>query len=76
MKYISGAYVNSKMSMYPINDKRILKMIIQRQSDDMSVIEIKFSRLKYVKLTPLDEDYTSEILGATFIVKKQLILLV
>ncbi len=33
IKYISGAYVNEKLSMIPVNDKRILK----RQFENPSV---------------------------------------
>ena len=31
LKYLSGAYVDEELSMYPINDRRVLNVIIQRQ---------------------------------------------
>ena len=43
LKYVSGAYVNADLSMHPINDMRELKMIIQRQDESPSAIELVFS---------------------------------
>ena len=31
MHYLSGAYVNENLDMYPVNDRGILRVIIQRQ---------------------------------------------
>ena len=70
IKYISGAYVNEKLNMLPVNNQRILHMIIQRQFENPSVIEMQFEGLKYLKLFPNDENYTCEILDATMIVKE------
>ena len=50
IKYLSGAYVDEKLSMYPINDRRILKVIIQRQFEDNSMIEMEFKGLRYLQL--------------------------
>ena len=42
LKYISGAYVNADLSMHPINDRRLLSVIIRgdlqgfERSQDMS----------------------------------------
>ena len=69
IKYISGAYVDEELSMFPINNKRILSMIIQGQFESPSVIEMQFAGLKYLKLFPNDENYTCEILDATMIFK-------
>ncbi|MBO4934508.1 MAG: hypothetical protein J5441_05005 [Clostridia bacterium] len=69
LKYVSGAYVNDDLSMYPVNDKRVLRVIIQRQSEKHSVIEMEFSGLNYLKLSPNDENYTCEILDSTLILK-------
>lgn len=69
MKYISGAYVNSDLSMHPVNDKRILKLIIQRQFNLHSAIEMEFLGLKYLKMFPNNEKFTCEILDATMILK-------
>ncbi len=69
MRYISGAYVNADLSMFAVNDKRILKVIIQRQYENPSAIEMEFSGLNYLKLFPNDENYTCEILDSTLILK-------
>lgn len=74
LKYISGAYVGESLSMHPVNDQRILRMIIQRQFKNPSVIELEFIGLKYLKLFPNDEEYTCEIFGATMILKEDYII--
>ena len=56
--------------MFPINNRRILSVIIQRQFKNPSVIEMQFMGLKYLRLFPNDENYTSEILDATMIIKE------
>lgn len=73
MKYISGAYVNDNLSMYPVNDDRTLNVIIQRQYSDISMFELEFQGLKYLKLFPVDNQYTCEILDATVILKNDCI---
>ena len=70
MHYLSGAYVNENMDMYPVNDRRILRVIIQRQYEEDSMIEMEFQGLKYLKLFPADEHYTCEILGSNIILKE------
>ena len=42
MHYLSGAYVNENLDMYPVNDRRILRVIIQRQYEEDSMIEMEF----------------------------------
>ena len=69
MSYISGAYVGNSLSMYPLNDRRILRVIIQRQFDENSMIELEFQGLKYLKLFPVDPYYTCEILDSTMLLK-------
>lgn len=69
MKYISGAYVNDDLSMYPINNDRNLNVILQTQYNDVSMLELEFQGLKYLKLFPVDNQYTCEILDATVILK-------
>ncbi len=73
LKYTSGAYVEETLAMYPVNDVRKLNLLIQRQFEDNSVIEMEFSRLKYMKLLPADDNYTCEILDATMILKSDCI---
>ena len=72
--YLSGAYVDSNLAMHPINDQRNLKMIIQRQLPDYSMIEMEFVKLNYLKLFPIGEKFTCEILGATIILKENSII--
>lgn len=69
LKYISGAFVRDDLCMYPINNCRILRIIIQRQFKDLSMIEMEFEGVKYLKLRPNDEKYTCEILDATMLLE-------
>lgn len=69
LKYVSGAYVSENLSMNSKNDQRTLKIIIQRQFQNPSVIELEFMGLIYLKLFPSNENYTSEILDATMLLK-------
>ena len=73
IKYLSGAYVGEDLAMYPINDKRVLKVIIQRQYRDIPVVELEFEGLKYLRLFADDEGYTCEILDSTIILKDGLV---
>ena len=50
IKYLSGAYVEQDLAMYPINDQRLLNVIIQCQDSRCSVIEMEFSKLKTLKI--------------------------
>lgn len=74
MHYLSGAYVNEDLEMHPVNDCRILKVIIQRQYEEDSMIEMEFQGLKYLKLFPANERYTCEILDSTIILKEDCII--
>ncbi len=69
IKYLSGAFVNERLGMYPINDVRNLRMIIQRQFKDIPMIEMEFSGLNHLYLVPNNEDFTCEILDATMLMK-------
>ena len=69
IKYLSGAYVEQDLAMYPINDQRLLNVIIQCQDSRCSVIEMEFSKLKTLKLIPISENYTCEILKSTMFFK-------
>lgn len=73
LKYLSGAYVDEELSMWPVNDRRSLGMVIQCQSKTAPMIEMEFEGLKYLKLIPQDDGYTCEILDATMIMKKDCI---
>lgn len=64
LKYISGESVDQTLSMNPINTKRCLSIIFQRQYHDPSVIEIIFDKIIRLNLVPVSEDYTGEISGA------------
>ena len=63
ISYISGAYVSENLSMHPLNVRRVLRVVIQRQ------YEKEFQGLKHMKLFPVDESYTCEILDSTMIMK-------
>ncbi len=67
--YISGAYVNDNLSMYPFNNRRVLRVVIQRQYEKNSMIEMEFHGLKSLRLVPTDERYTCEILDSTLLIK-------
>ena len=69
MRYVSGAYVNEELGMYPINEKRSLSVIIQRQFEDIPVLELEFGGLDHMYLRPIDPGHTCEILDATLLVK-------
>ena len=69
MRYFSGAYVNDDLAMYPINDHRILRVIIQRQFESNSMIELEFQGLKSLKLLPVNERYTCEIFDSVMVMK-------
>lgn len=72
-KYISGAFVYDDLSMYPINNKRILKVIFQRQARNPSVLEMEFIGLRQLNIYPIDENYTCEILDATMVLSRNCI---
>lgn len=69
MKYLSGAYINDDLSMYPVNDIRTLMVIVQRQFPENPTIEMEFKGLKYLHLLPCDDNYTCEILDSTMLLK-------
>ncbi|MBQ8975697.1 MAG: hypothetical protein IJ072_08275 [Oscillospiraceae bacterium] len=69
MKYLSGAYVQEHFSMYPVNDKRLLCVVIQLQKRELPMIELVFEGLRYLKLFPADEEYTCEILDSAMFLK-------
>ena len=69
INYLSGAYVSDNLSMYPINDRRILRVVLQRQYEKDAMIEIEFRGLKGLRLFPVDESYTCEILESTMFIK-------
>lgn len=69
ISYISGAYVGENLSMHPLNDRRVLRVVIQRQYERNSMIEMEFQGLKRLKLSPVDENYTCEILDSTMTVR-------
>lgn len=69
ISYISGAYVDDDLSMYPLNSRRVLRVVIQRQYETNSMIELEFQGMKYLRLFPVDESYTCEILDSTMIIK-------
>ena len=73
MKYSSGAYVDENLSMLPTNTKRTLTVLIKRQFDDVSALELEFSELEYIRMYPVNLDCTCEILDASFFIKDGLV---
>jgi len=69
LRYLSGAYVDEGLGMYPINSQRVLRVIVQRQFENPSALEIEFSGLKCMSLIPVEDRYTCEILDATMLLK-------
>lgn len=69
ISYLSGAYVSDNLSMFPLNNRRVLRVVIQRQYENDSMIEMEFQGLKELKLFPVDESYTCEILDSRMIMK-------
>ena len=61
LSYVSGAYVDANLNMYPLNDRRVLRMVIQCQSREHPVVELEFAGLKTLSLSPIGTDYTCEI---------------
>lgn len=61
LRYVSGAYVAANLGMVPLNDRRVLRMLVQCQSREHPVIELEFSGLKTLTLSPVGTDYTCEI---------------
>jgi len=60
LKYTSGAYVGQDLKMNPVNNKRTLRMIFQRQYKEPMVIELEFLELIKLNLSP-DIGHTCEI---------------
>ena len=65
LHYVSGAYVNEDLSMYPVNDKRTLRVLFQSQGSSLSVVEIEFLKIYKLNLKPDSEKYTCEILDSS-----------
>ena len=59
--------------MSPVNTKRTLTVLIQRQFEDISALELEYSVLDYISMYPVNPDYTCEILDASFFIKDGLI---
>ncbi len=71
--YVSGAYVDKNIQMLPINDKRTLTLVIQRQHKNNTTIEMEFGELKFLNLFPTDTLFTCEILEASLFMKDEYI---
>ena len=69
LMYISGAYVDKDLSMYPINEKKILRVVIQRQNENNPMVELEFIGMKCLKVFPIDDNYTCEIFDSTMFIK-------
>ncbi|MBR1757482.1 MAG: hypothetical protein IJ744_01980 [Lachnospiraceae bacterium] len=65
--YISGAYIDEKLCMFPVNDQRSLKVVFQLQNDACPMIELWFKGISFLKVLPQNEDYTCEIQEASLL---------
>lgn len=61
--------MKADLSMYPVSDKRFLRVVIQRQFEKDSMIELEFGGLKWMKLVPVDAEYTCELSDSTMVIK-------
>ena len=59
ISYISGAYVSENLSMDPLNVRRVLRVVIQRQYEKDSMIEMEFQGLKHLTFKYRDGDFAS-----------------
>ena len=73
MKYLSGAFVDPDLSMYALSDKRILKILIQRQYREPTTIELEFSGLIKLSLPPYGDGLSSELFEAVMFIEDEII---
>ncbi|KGF47808.1 hypothetical protein HMPREF0872_03690 [Veillonella montpellierensis DNF00314] len=59
MSYTSGAFVMPSLLMYPVNAKRRVRMIFQRQDKDVPAIEIVFDEMNRFNLSPASTNSTA-----------------
>ena len=64
IRYISGAFVTEEMAMNPVNSKRIVDVVFQRQYQNPTAIVLRFVGLNVLHLVPCDDNYTCEIHSA------------
>ena len=69
LQYISGAFIEKDLSMHPVNDRRVLRVIFQRQFQDNTVVLLEFEGVNRLILNPIDEKYTCEIQQASLLYK-------
>jgi len=71
IRYVSGAFVNHNLSMNPVNNMRMVDMVVQRQYRNPMAIVIRFTGVKMLHLAPHDDKYTCEIHGASMFIKNE-----
>ena len=69
IRYVSGAFVNSDLSMNPINNMRIVDIVVQRQYKNPTAIVMRFVGVSMLHLAPYDDKYTCEIYDASMFLK-------
>ena len=74
IRYLSGAFVDEDLSMYPVNSLRQISILIQTQKKNNSVIELQFEGVRCMTLCPQSDYYTSEILEATFTIQDEIMI--
>lgn len=66
VRYVSGAYVDEELAMWPYNDKRTLFLLLQRQEEGPAAIELAFDGVECFHLEPAGEEYDCSIIRAEF----------
>ena len=61
MAYVSGAFIHQGLLMYPVNAKRRLRVIFQRQDKKLPSVEIVFDEIKYLNLAPTGTNNFAQI---------------
>ena len=64
IRYVSGAFVAENLAMNPVNSKRIVDVVFQRQYKNPTAIVLRFVGLNVLHLAPCNDNYTCEIHGA------------
>lgn len=66
--YLGGCYVDNDLSVFPLNVKSRVSLVIQRQSDDPSMLIMEFSGVGRMRLNPVPDDIDCEIQRCTLTV--------
>ena len=73
IRYISGAWVDEELSMFPLNNINSVDIVFQRQYEDPCALVMRFADIDVLHLAPINTMYTCEISDATMFIKNNLI---